>query len=213
MFSYVYPGYRTNVPTWVPEHLLERARAEVGIERRGSGSDERPADFSFQLHDRRQRVGIQQSARRTDTEGTAAARTFEGHRAGAMSGTSAPRTITRRKPSIRDSVPSLSALTFHLYISIRPALPATGTRAARALPRRRASPWSCRVRSVRLPRDRQAAPDMPHLLLGHRLESLGHLQVLPKHPQRIHSADGRRHGQAHRVSQRFGRRHRLCFTA
>ena len=30
MFSYVYPGYRTNVPSWVPEHLLERARAQVG---------------------------------------------------------------------------------------------------------------------------------------------------------------------------------------
>jgi hypothetical protein len=31
MFSYVYPGYRTNVPDWVSEQLLERARAEVGI--------------------------------------------------------------------------------------------------------------------------------------------------------------------------------------
>ena len=30
MFSYVYPGYRTNVPAWVPETLLERARAEIG---------------------------------------------------------------------------------------------------------------------------------------------------------------------------------------
>lgn len=30
MFSYVYPGYRTNVPSWVPETLLERARAQVG---------------------------------------------------------------------------------------------------------------------------------------------------------------------------------------
>ena len=30
MFSYVYPGYRTNVPSWVPERLLERARAQVG---------------------------------------------------------------------------------------------------------------------------------------------------------------------------------------
>jgi hypothetical protein len=27
-FSYVYPGYRTNVPVWVYERLLERARAE-----------------------------------------------------------------------------------------------------------------------------------------------------------------------------------------
>jgi hypothetical protein len=30
MFSYVYPGYRTNVPSWVPETLLERARTQVG---------------------------------------------------------------------------------------------------------------------------------------------------------------------------------------
>jgi len=28
MFSYVYPGYRTNIPRWVTEHLLERARKE-----------------------------------------------------------------------------------------------------------------------------------------------------------------------------------------
>ena len=31
MFNYVYPGYRTNVPSWVSEHLLERARAEIGV--------------------------------------------------------------------------------------------------------------------------------------------------------------------------------------
>ncbi len=30
MFSYVYPGYRTNIPSWVPETLLERARAQIG---------------------------------------------------------------------------------------------------------------------------------------------------------------------------------------
>jgi hypothetical protein len=30
MFGYVYPGYRTNIPAWVPETLLERARAQVG---------------------------------------------------------------------------------------------------------------------------------------------------------------------------------------
>lgn len=30
MFSYVYPGYRTNIPDWVPETLLERARAQIG---------------------------------------------------------------------------------------------------------------------------------------------------------------------------------------
>ena len=26
MFNYVYPGYRSNIPSWVPEHLLSRAR-------------------------------------------------------------------------------------------------------------------------------------------------------------------------------------------
>lgn len=31
MFAYVYPGYRTNVPSWVPEQLLERARAQIGV--------------------------------------------------------------------------------------------------------------------------------------------------------------------------------------
>jgi hypothetical protein len=30
MFNYVYPGYRTNVPSWVPERLFERARAQIG---------------------------------------------------------------------------------------------------------------------------------------------------------------------------------------
>jgi hypothetical protein len=30
MFSYVYPGYRTNVPAWVMEQLIERARADIG---------------------------------------------------------------------------------------------------------------------------------------------------------------------------------------
>jgi hypothetical protein len=30
MFNYVYPGYRSNIPSWVPERLLERARAEAG---------------------------------------------------------------------------------------------------------------------------------------------------------------------------------------
>jgi hypothetical protein len=30
MFSYVYPGYRSNVPSWVMEQLLEHARTDVG---------------------------------------------------------------------------------------------------------------------------------------------------------------------------------------
>jgi hypothetical protein len=30
MFSYVYPGYRSNVPSWVPERLLEKAAAQIG---------------------------------------------------------------------------------------------------------------------------------------------------------------------------------------
>lgn len=29
-FSYVYPGYRTHVPTWVMEQLIEQARADLG---------------------------------------------------------------------------------------------------------------------------------------------------------------------------------------
>jgi hypothetical protein len=31
MFSYVYPGYRTNIPPWVTEHLLERARDQFDL--------------------------------------------------------------------------------------------------------------------------------------------------------------------------------------
>lgn len=38
-FSYVYPGYRSNVPAWVYEQLLERARGE-------SGEDASEADFT-----------------------------------------------------------------------------------------------------------------------------------------------------------------------
>jgi len=30
MFSYVYPGYRSNVPAWVMEQLIEQARADIG---------------------------------------------------------------------------------------------------------------------------------------------------------------------------------------
>ena len=30
MFTYVYPGYKSNIPAWVPEHLLGLAREEFG---------------------------------------------------------------------------------------------------------------------------------------------------------------------------------------
>lgn len=30
MFTYVYPGYRSNIPDWVMEQLIERARGEIG---------------------------------------------------------------------------------------------------------------------------------------------------------------------------------------
>jgi hypothetical protein len=39
MFNYVYPGYRTNVPMWVTDRLLDQARAEAG-------SDEGDPDFT-----------------------------------------------------------------------------------------------------------------------------------------------------------------------
>jgi hypothetical protein len=31
-FSYVYPGYRSNVPAWVYDQLLERARTELTVD-------------------------------------------------------------------------------------------------------------------------------------------------------------------------------------
>ena len=34
MFSYVYPGYRSNVPAWVTERLIESARADVARDER-----------------------------------------------------------------------------------------------------------------------------------------------------------------------------------
>jgi len=39
MFSYVYPGYRSNVPSWVLERLVEQARANIG-------RDEEDADLT-----------------------------------------------------------------------------------------------------------------------------------------------------------------------
>ena len=54
MFSYVYPGYRTNVPSWVPEHLLERARAQVGRNEDDSNFTRGPliSRFSFTIDER-----------------------------------------------------------------------------------------------------------------------------------------------------------------
>jgi len=39
MFSFVYPGYRSNVPAWVMEQLIEQARADIG-------RDEEDADLT-----------------------------------------------------------------------------------------------------------------------------------------------------------------------
>ena len=39
MFSYVYPGYRSNIPAWVTEQLLERARGDIA-------RDEEDADLT-----------------------------------------------------------------------------------------------------------------------------------------------------------------------
>jgi hypothetical protein len=51
MFSYVYPGYRTNVPNWVPERLLERARAQIGRDEAGLEFTRGPliSRFSFAI--------------------------------------------------------------------------------------------------------------------------------------------------------------------
>jgi hypothetical protein len=32
MFTYVYPGYKSNIPAWVPEHLMALAKAEFDRE-------------------------------------------------------------------------------------------------------------------------------------------------------------------------------------
>jgi hypothetical protein len=42
MFGYVYPGYRSNIPRWVPEQLLEKARAELDK----LDKEEDPVDFT-----------------------------------------------------------------------------------------------------------------------------------------------------------------------
>ena len=50
-FSYVYPGYRSNVPAWVYDQLLERARAETGDDATGADFTRGPliSRFSFTI--------------------------------------------------------------------------------------------------------------------------------------------------------------------
>jgi hypothetical protein len=51
MFSYVYPGYRTNIPDWLPERLLEQARAQIGQNQEGLEFTRGPliSRFSFAI--------------------------------------------------------------------------------------------------------------------------------------------------------------------
>jgi hypothetical protein len=51
MFSYVYPGYRTNVPSWVPERLLDKARIQFGRDEEGLDFTRGPliSRFSFTI--------------------------------------------------------------------------------------------------------------------------------------------------------------------
>jgi len=51
MFSYVYPGYRTNIPSWVPERLLERARGQIDNDEAGPDFTRGPliSRFSFAI--------------------------------------------------------------------------------------------------------------------------------------------------------------------
>jgi hypothetical protein len=50
-FSYVYPAYRSNVPEWVYERLLERARAEIGVRMENADFTRGPliSRFSFMI--------------------------------------------------------------------------------------------------------------------------------------------------------------------
>jgi hypothetical protein len=51
MFGYVYPGYRSNVPGWVLEGLLEKARADTGRDQGEPGFTRGPliSKFSFTI--------------------------------------------------------------------------------------------------------------------------------------------------------------------
>jgi len=50
-FSYVYPGYRSNVPAWVMEQLIEQARAEIGRDEEDADVTRGPliSRFSFAI--------------------------------------------------------------------------------------------------------------------------------------------------------------------
>jgi len=50
-FSYVYPGYRSNVPSWVMEQLIEQARADIGRDEEDADVTRGPmiSRFSFAI--------------------------------------------------------------------------------------------------------------------------------------------------------------------
>jgi len=50
-FSYVYPGYRSNVPSWVMERLIEQARADIGRDEEDADVTRGPmiSRFSFAI--------------------------------------------------------------------------------------------------------------------------------------------------------------------
>jgi hypothetical protein len=50
-FSYVYPGYRSNIPAWVMEQLIERARADIGRDEEDADVTRGPliSRFSFAI--------------------------------------------------------------------------------------------------------------------------------------------------------------------
>ena len=51
IFSYVYPGYRSNIPAWVMEQLIERARADAGRDDQETDMTRGPliSKFSFAI--------------------------------------------------------------------------------------------------------------------------------------------------------------------
>ena len=65
MFNYVYPGYRSNVPAWVFEQLLERARTELTTDDEDIDFTRGPLISRFSFTHRRPRMGLRRSARRS----------------------------------------------------------------------------------------------------------------------------------------------------